>query len=209
MALGLQEWAIRCYTKAMNLCGWNEEMYISSKEVYACMRRLNYPWSRQISILLHGMYQNPYRLEMLTIALRYLRQDPMNLKKYGHLLCSIAAFYTHNVFPKEQKLFIDKYDHEFGFWHELAIVCYHVPLYFELGCFAAKKALESNYLSELPQNAQESLRNQAEANFKEYQFKLDSWLDSMLPQTPVITKYLMTKAHEAFSQQDYYKAQLF
>jgi glycosyltransferase involved in cell wall biosynthesis len=210
MGAELYEWAIRCYKSAMNYCGWYEEMYISSKEMAQCFRFLEYPWERRIGILLHGMFQNPNRLEMLTHFIRDLRhgENKEIREEYSHLVCSIAACFTHNQFPSEQKLFIDRYDHELAFWLELALLAQEVPVYFSLGCYAVKRAKESNYYKELDAKQSIQLKDSVQLVYEFYQEVLKDWDKTRVFKTPQIANYVLQQAHARYAERDYSVAKL-
>jgi hypothetical protein len=203
LGAGMHEWALRCYSKAMNYCTWFEEMYISSKESIACMRALEAPWERRIAMLLHGMFQNPNRLEMLTHMIRDVRNDFDQLQRYGHLIASIAAFFTHNQFPSDQKLFIDRFDHEFGFWFELALLCYQIPFYFTLGCFAAKKAKDSVYMKEMDVQTRTFFAQQSQHLYEDYESRRKEWNTTKTFKTRSLALFLLNRAHREFSKSNY------
>lgn len=205
MGAGMYEWAIRCYSKAMNYCGWFEEMYISAKEMVNCFRFLDQPWERRIGMLLHGMFQNPNRLEMLTHFIRDLRhQDDKAIREeYTHLVCSIAACFTHNQFPADQKLFIDRYDHELAFWTELALLCQDIPIYVPLGCYAAKKAKDSKYFNEIDLSMRQRIRDEVHSIHEAYQHRLREWDRTRVFKSPAIADYLLEQAHAHFAKRNF------
>ena len=211
MGAGLYEWAIRCYSCAMNYCGWFEEMYISSKEMIQCFRFLEKPWERRVAMLLHGMFQNANRLEMLTHFIRDLRhtEEKDVRDEYRHLVCSIAACFAHNKFPSDQKLFIDRYDHELAFWMEVALLCQEVPIYFSLGCFAIRRAKDSTYFQELDTNTRVGIQGNVMLIYNWYQERLKEWDRTHVFRTPQILSYLIQQGHAKFGQRDFALAKQF
>jgi hypothetical protein len=198
------DWALREYKAAMNLCAWNEELMCSAKGALECMfmKPGGVSFERVIAMALHGMSQNPERLEIPCLLLRKLRNTDGWWPKCSHLASCLAAFFAHNTYPSHQKLFIERPDHEFGWWNEVSIACYYSPVYFELGLYICTK------LPTLPAFATQHLhvRRQCESNLALYRERLDEWRRRGVGVTPAVRKHLLEQGHRAYAQGKFTKA---
>jgi len=203
-SIKMNDWALRSYKKAMNNCGWNEEQMCSSKGSLECMFAMpNVSFERMLVMALHGMTQNPERLEIPSLFLRKIRTTKEWWPKYSHLTSSLAAFFTHNVYPGHQKLFIERPEHDFGFWQETSICSFYNPIYFELGLHMSHRIPTLPAFKE--QGAavqQQNLRNKAL-----YDQKLDEWRKRGVRVTTPIRKHLLEQGHRALAQGKIAKAQ--
>lgn len=207
--LRMVDWALREYKMAMNLCAWNEELMCSAKGALDClfMKQFQTPGSvtfeRMFAMALHGMTQNKERLEIPCMFLRKLRNTPVWWPRYAHLACSVASFFTHNVYPSHQRLFIERPDHEFGWWQEISICAFYNPIYFELGAYMAHR------IPTLPAFTQQSSQAQKQAlqNLAMYDQKLNALRKNGVKVTKPIRQYLMDQGHKAVAQQKFTKAQ--
>jgi glycosyltransferase involved in cell wall biosynthesis len=216
--LHMFDWALRSYKSAMNLCGWREEMYCSAKSVMECLDDLHGlqmidAHERKLMMVLHGITQDPVRLELLAEYLkrnrsgytrRILTKDDWQ-KKHTHIGSLLCAFFAHNVYPVDEKLFVQRWDHDFGFWQEVSIVTYQCPQYFELGVFAVQKMLNHPEFSKQTKEFQKQVLEH-QSLFDE---KLDKWRKEGILVTKAIRAALITAGHKLFAQSKFTQAYSF
>jgi len=198
------DWALRSYKQAMNSCGWHEEIYMSAKGSLECMfQKVPSPsFERQLAMALHGITTNPERLELLSMFVHRVRNTREYWPKYAHVACFLMAFFTHNVYPNHQKLFIERREHDFAFWQEAAICSYYTPMYFEFGLFMSNKVVN------LPAFKQESVgvQQQNQRNKAMYDQRLNEWRQRGVRVSQPIRKFLMEQGHRAMAQGKFAKA---
>lgn len=196
---GMPEWGLRAYKEAMNLCTWNEEMMCSAKGAFDCMFDLPTGPSqleRILAMALHGMTQNPERLEIPSALLRKLRNVSAWWPHLSHVASSLGAMFTHNVYPEHQKLFIERPEHDFGMWQELSICCFFNPMYFELGLYIAHKIPTLPSFEKQHVSVQEINRR----NLQMYQQRLNEWRRKAVRATPIIRKRILEEGHRALAR---------
>jgi hypothetical protein len=201
--MGMYAAALKGYKMHAARCGWLEELYCAAMAAMECVWSMpNQSFERALGWCLHGITQNPERLELLSRFLKKLRTTKEWWPRYSHLASCLAAFFTHNVYPETQKLFIERPEHEFGFWNEMAIAAFYSPQYLSLGLYASKKVLE------LPtfKDQHEAVRRQSVVNRGLFEQRLNDWVQRGCRSNPAIRKYLLEQGHKAFAQDKWAKA---
>jgi glycosyltransferase involved in cell wall biosynthesis len=199
----MSDWALRSYKQAMNLCGWNEEIYCSAKSaVELLFQKPGVSFERVLAMALHGITTNPERLELLAVFVRKVRNTKDWWPKYSHLCSSLLAFFTHNTYPSHQKLFIERPEHEFGIFQESSICAFYNPVYFELGLHMAHRIPElPAFKQQAPAVQQQNIRNKALYDARAGDLKARG-----VRVTAPIRKYLIEQGHRAMAQGKFLKA---
>jgi glycosyltransferase involved in cell wall biosynthesis len=199
----MYEWALRSYKAGMNLCGWREEQYCAAKGALECMYRLKCSQERQLGMVLHAITQDPDRLELLCEYVMRIRSTKELHPKLAHMMSSLCGFYTHNTYPRHEKLFVQRWEHDVGFWQEATIVSYFCPSYFELGTFTSHKLINNKELLEA-QN--ENVRKTIKDNHVLFTAKADALRKTGLLMTRSIRLHLLESAHRLFARGQWARA---
>ena len=202
-AIGMNSWSLRCYKKCINFDRWNEENYYASKMAGNCLFQLKTSQERQIALLVHAQTINPDRLEYITEYIQYVRNNKELWPLFSHSLSCLGSFFTHNVYPERQKLFITRWIHDVGFWQELALSCFYNPVYFELGLFTSHKLCDKlKTMSEVSKGYKEN----AEKIKDSYLKRVGDWERHGITISPQIRAALLNDAHLNYKEHRWSKA---
>jgi len=190
------DWSLSCYKMHMNLSGWNEEVYCSAKGALECLVGLKAPLDRQFALMFHGINQNPERLELLCKHAQRVRSNHNVWPYTSHLMSSILSLFTFNEYPAHQTLFVERWDHDVGFWNECSIAHYFNPVYFEVGAYVSAKMVAKK----------ESVDQFMTDNNRRYQERIMDLRKLGLYVTKPIRKHLLENAHKEMAIGKFTKA---
>ena len=139
--LGDWETAYEYYEKRAEICGWDEENFITRMRLGDIAQQIAQKDGESISLVAIGHYlkafsMRPHRAEpLIKIAQYYLDKGEM------HLAFLFASRAVHIPYPAQDILFIEKYMYDFVRYDILGISAWYVGEY-DLGEWAARQALQ-------------------------------------------------------------------
>ena len=147
--VGENEKAIQMYSKHLNYCKWNEELWYSIMQIGILSNNLKdtFYW------LLHAYEFRPLRAESLYFLAKYCRIN--NLYNQAILFLNMAK---QILYPKDDVLFIDNSVYTYKILYEISICAYYT-LFKTCGLEASKQLLSLNCVPKHIKNSvKENLR---------------------------------------------------
>lgn len=111
-------------------------------------------------------------------------------------MSSILALFTFNEYPAHQTLFVERWDHDVGFWNECSIAHYFNPIYFEAGAYISSKMVARK----------EGVDQFMTDNNRRYQERIMELRTLGLYVTKPIRKHLLENAHKEMAIGKFAKA---